>query len=288
MPERRADRRQRGRHHGRIGRGEEHRQRDRRDHGQEELARRQVDRLFRDREAGHRRGFLHVSPARGVARGTVRCPGGVPKGACPKGRSAGASPGRDPGSAGQSRRKRCPMRPCRLPPPRLQLLRLQLPHRPQAPRQRSMPRRSPRLAGQLADLLRLRTLPIGMKLFEDLEEMARVPGPAPAAARQDLLDLPAGHAGAAGRLHPWHHDRERAGVFQLFQRDRAGCAGRNLHLRAQDGGRVVREPRRRRGAPGADAARRRRGGIMGWSFRRCAARGSTRRISASSTPTRRR
>ncbi|HVB69650.1 MAG TPA: DUF169 domain-containing protein [Acetobacteraceae bacterium] len=32
------------------------------------------------------------------------------------------------------------------------------------------------LGGQLADLLRLRTLPIGMKLFEDLEEMARVPG----------------------------------------------------------------------------------------------------------------
>jgi len=32
------------------------------------------------------------------------------------------------------------------------------------------------LGGQLADLLRLRTLPIGMKLFEDLDAMARVPG----------------------------------------------------------------------------------------------------------------
>jgi uncharacterized protein (DUF169 family) len=32
------------------------------------------------------------------------------------------------------------------------------------------------LANQLADLLRLRTLPIGMKLFEDLDEMAAVPG----------------------------------------------------------------------------------------------------------------
>ena len=32
------------------------------------------------------------------------------------------------------------------------------------------------LAGQLADLLRLRTLPIGMKLFEDLDAMAQVPG----------------------------------------------------------------------------------------------------------------
>ncbi len=32
------------------------------------------------------------------------------------------------------------------------------------------------LAEQLTALLRLRTLPIGMKLFEDLEEMAKVPG----------------------------------------------------------------------------------------------------------------
>jgi len=32
------------------------------------------------------------------------------------------------------------------------------------------------LAEQLSQLLRLRTLPIGMKLFEDLEEMARLPG----------------------------------------------------------------------------------------------------------------
>jgi hypothetical protein len=32
------------------------------------------------------------------------------------------------------------------------------------------------LAEQLNNLLRLRTFPIGMKLFEDLEEMARVPG----------------------------------------------------------------------------------------------------------------
>jgi uncharacterized protein (DUF169 family) len=32
------------------------------------------------------------------------------------------------------------------------------------------------LAEQLSQLLRLRTLPIGMKLFEDLDEMARLPG----------------------------------------------------------------------------------------------------------------
>src|SRR5277367_5958297 len=32
------------------------------------------------------------------------------------------------------------------------------------------------LAEQLNQLLRLRTFPIGMKLFEDLDEMARVPG----------------------------------------------------------------------------------------------------------------
>jgi uncharacterized protein (DUF169 family) len=32
------------------------------------------------------------------------------------------------------------------------------------------------LAEQLSQLLRLRTLPIGMKLFDDLDEMARVPG----------------------------------------------------------------------------------------------------------------
>jgi uncharacterized protein (DUF169 family) len=32
------------------------------------------------------------------------------------------------------------------------------------------------LAGQLSDLLRLRTLPIGMKLFEDVDAMAQVPG----------------------------------------------------------------------------------------------------------------
>jgi uncharacterized protein (DUF169 family) len=32
------------------------------------------------------------------------------------------------------------------------------------------------LAEQLSQLLRLRTFPIGMKLFEDLDEMANVPG----------------------------------------------------------------------------------------------------------------
>jgi uncharacterized protein (DUF169 family) len=32
------------------------------------------------------------------------------------------------------------------------------------------------LGAQLQDMLRLRTLPIGMKLFEDLDEMAKVPG----------------------------------------------------------------------------------------------------------------
>jgi uncharacterized protein (DUF169 family) len=32
------------------------------------------------------------------------------------------------------------------------------------------------LGAQLSDLLRLRTLPVGMKLFEDLDEMAAVPG----------------------------------------------------------------------------------------------------------------
>ena len=47
------------------------------------------------------------------------------------------------------------------------------------------------LAEQLNQLLRLRTFPIGMKLFEDLDAMANVPGPAPAATGKNVLHLPA-------------------------------------------------------------------------------------------------
>ena len=120
------------------------------------------------------------------------------------------------------------------------------------------------LAEQLNQLLRLRTFPIGMKLFEDLDAMANVPGLRRPPTGQDVLHLPAGDAGADGRFHARHHHREHSVVLVVLQRDRPGCAGRDLHLGPQDGGRVVREPRGRRRAPGRHAARRRRDAITAW------------------------
>ena len=144
------------------------------------------------------------------------------------------------------------------------------------------------LAEQLNQLLRLRTFPIGMKLFEDARRNGECARPAPSAERPHVLDLPACDPGAHGRVHAGHHDENIpsfsycCGVIGLDE------LGEIYTFGPQDGRRVVREsrgrlPRTRRGMSRVPAGR-----YHGWRCRRCAPRGSIRRTSACSTATPRR
>ena len=270
MAELRGDRRQRGGHHRAVGSSQEHRQDDRRHHQPEQLVpMRQIAGLrLRDRLVVHgwRSSLVRRTPR------PVTAPGPGSAG------STGSPASRWRGVVARCRRRR--------------LSAAGRTAMNDAPTLTDTPPLSGKaiaeLAEQLNQLLKLRTFPIGMKLFEDVEEMEPRARAAPADQGQDLLHLPAGHPVAHGRVHPGHHHGERAAVLQLLQRDRAGRAGGDLHLRPQDGGRVVREPRGRRRAPGRHVARAARALPRAGDLAAAHRRGWTRRISACSTAIRRR
>ena len=139
------------------------------------------------------------------------------------------------------------------------------------------------LAEQLNQLLRLRTFPIGMKLFQDVAEMEAVPG---------LRRPTKGKTYSTCQLVT----QSRMAGFTLGITTEnvppfSSCSsvigldtpGDSLYLRPQDGGRVVRKPRGRRRAPSADAARD--PGNLPWPRDLAAADrpSQTRRMSACST-----
>ena len=144
------------------------------------------------------------------------------------------------------------------------------------------------LAEQLNQLLHLRTFPIGMKLFEDTPRWRRFPVCAgrPKGKTFSTCQLVTQSRMAGFTLGITTENMPV--VFLLHQRDRARRAGRDLYLGPQDGGRVVREPRGRRGAPGRDAARDRRDVQRPGDLAAAHRRGSIRRMSACSTAIRRR
>ena len=74
------------------------------------------------------------------------------------------------------------------------------------------------LAGKLNDLLRIRTLPIGMKQFETLEEMQQVSGLRMPAEAQ-IHDVPIGDAKPDGGFHNRRHRRKCPGSVELRRRD---------------------------------------------------------------------
>ncbi len=71
------------------------------------------------------------------------------------------------------------------------------------------------LAEQLNQLLRLRTFPIGMKLFEDIAENGSDTRPPSTRQGKNLFHLPIGHPVPNGRLHPRHHYRKCPAVLKL-------------------------------------------------------------------------
>ena len=112
-----------------------------------------------------------------------------------------------------------------------------------------------RLAEELGNLLKLRTLPIGMKLFESIEDMEQVPGVRrPARGKTFSTCQLVTQARIAGFTLGITTDNV-TGIFVMLVGDRAGCTGRDLHLWPQDGGCVVREPGGRGRAPGRHVAR---------------------------------
>lgn len=139
------------------------------------------------------------------------------------------------------------------------------------------------LAAQLTELLRLRTLPIGMKLFEELDAMAAVPGlrRPPAGKRFSTCQLVT-QARMAGFTLGITHDNVPAfsncgGIVGLNEPSELYLSGRKMEG-------VWFENRAAAAAHQAEMPRV----TTGWWSRRCARRGWIRRMYACSTATRRR
>ena len=112
-------------------------------------------------------------------------------------------------------------------------------------------------SAKLIDLLRIRTQPIGMRLFEDPGRHGEDPGRAQADRRLQVHHVPDGDAVALVRLHARHHRRQHA-RRQLRRRGRPQPSGRRLPVGRSHERRVVRQQGGLGRAPGADAARARR------------------------------
>jgi hypothetical protein len=143
------------------------------------------------------------------------------------------------------------------------------------------------LAEQLNQLLRLRTFPIGMKLFEDLDTMANVPGlrrpPRGKTFSTCQLVTQARMAGFTLGITT-ENIPSFSSCSSVIGLDAVGeiyTSGRKMEGVWFE---TARPPPHTRSACHAC----RRGAIMAWRCRRCVRRGSIRRTSACSTAIRRR
>ena len=96
------------------------------------------------------------------------------------------------------------------------------------------------MAGELTDLLRLKSLPFGLKLYEDIDEMAKVPG-LRRPGEEGLHHLSIGHPGGTAASRSASRDNLRPGPA----RANIGQETRKSSVRPADDRCLVRKPRGR-------------------------------------------